>query len=509
MIRMVDSVETSLLFCNGTLGMVAKAKASVILVRGKFGKLVEAQQSFVECSHPERCRIDRSEKSTYVNWPEFPKEGVDDRFRTIRPSLVDCVRFFDPWKLGLSYAMVDGDAEVDRVGPDEAVAAASLGSGDRILSIDRTKFVDERGFVSLLRRSVAAGQAVFKVEPATLVRNVAVTFVARREDGMASSSPVPKKARLPAAVSGTELRIDDEGVDRFIDRMVRDEGYATDARWKGAVELARQLSNRLANEGAPVPKDPVPDVLRLPIQTKLVSGGVADKRVLVSESPNLNVLQDTVFISSGPVKWINGLGRSILFINGDMEGVNSAKDSIVICNGTIRLLNGAEDCIIVADGVINGFNSVERCSISVRGIDSFNVIRRSLVETVSSKTIDGAAQHCTFVNPIEMPSKGRENRARSIDPTFFSEVRFFYPSRMGIAYTMVDGDVRVDEIAKESSFAAADLRAGDLVLAVDGQKFVTDGEFTDLLRPKITSGQTLLKVQRGDRILEIPVKFRE
>ena len=73
-----------------------------------------------------------------------------------------------------------------------------------------------------------------------------------------------------------------------------------------------------------------------------------------------------------------------------------------------------------------------------------------------------------------------------------------------------EGSVRVKEVAKDKAFAAAGLRARDVVTALDGSA-VKDAEgFRRLLRAKhALEGTTTFHVRRDQKALEIAVAHKD
>src|SRR5262249_22526409 len=89
-------------------------------------------------------------------------------------------------------------------------------------------------------------------------------------------------------------------------------------------------------------------------------------------------------------------------------------------------------------------------------------------------------------------------------------VTFFDPSKGGIKVEKADGGVRVKEAEKGKPFAAAGLRADDLITALDGEAVKDAEQFRRLLRAKFAvEGETVFKVRRSDKVLEVPVKHND
>ena len=89
-------------------------------------------------------------------------------------------------------------------------------------------------------------------------------------------------------------------------------------------------------------------------------------------------------------------------------------------------------------------------------------------------------------------------------------VTFFDPADVGIKVDSADGGVRVKEAEKGKPFAAAGLRADDLVTALDGEAVKDAESFRRLLRAKLAvEGTTTFKVRRGDKAVEVAVPHKD
>jgi hypothetical protein len=302
-------------------------------------------------------------------------------------------------------------------------------------------------------------------------------------------------------------RVNEEGLDLFIDRMVLQKGYATEARWKAAVELTRALLERARKAGATPPNVLEQDFLKLPVITALDRQGfLRPSRVLVDGSRDqINAFHGNLLFSTNSLEGINSTDRSILFVNGDIKSLNSTTNSIIICNGTIKNMNYTNNCIIFCNGVIAGMNVARNSALFVRGkLGPMGHVQNNIVEAAEFAGC-ALSEGNTYLNRTKMPARGKGDQARQADPSSLNLFRYFDFGRAGMTFTMVDGDARVDRVAEDKPFAKAGLQKGDLVLAVNRGKFLSQDVFHRLVRRRVAAGEALLKVQRGDRVLELTV----
>lgn len=87
--------------------------------------------------------------------------------------------------------------------------------------------------------------------------------------------------------------------------------------------------------------------------------------------------------------------------------------------------------------------------------------------------------------------------------------RYFELSRVGLVVGAAEGGVRVETIEAKSPLAAAGLRKGDLVTAVDGKKVGPGDSFRKQMRAAVAQGDCTLTVRRGDETKETAVRFPE
>jgi hypothetical protein len=375
---------------------------------------------------------------------------------------------------------VAGEGDAAKTATSEQIAAliAQLGSDEFAVREQAQRRLGD------LEEALPALRAAAKSEDPE-VRRAAQELVGRLE------------ARLEERFVREALaRVNDEGLDVFIDRMVLEKDYPTEARWKAAVEVARALAKHAARHGATVPNIFEPGSIP---SIRMLVDGFNDQR---------NTMHERLLFSSGTVESINSTDRSILFVNGDIKSLNSTTNSIIFCNGTIKSFNYTKGCIIFCNGVVESMNCTDGNAVFVRGeLRRLNYTKGNVIEATTLGR-GNLSEGNTYLNrkAQEVPG-GKDDRFVAAEPSLLELFRYFEPARAGLKFTMVEGDARVDEVTEGKAFARAGLRNGDRVLAIDHEKFLAVDSFIRLLRRNMVAGKLLLKVQRGDRVLEIPVSF--
>lgn len=310
-------------------------------------------------------------------------------------------------------------------------------------------------------------------------------------------------------------RVNQEGIDLFMDRMVLQKDYANETRWKAVVELARALSKHAEKFGATEPNILDQNWLGMGETTTFTVGGLHGTRARLDGVEGIvNSLHNCLFVSSGSLEGTNSVDHSIVFVDGDIKRLNSTTNSILVCSGNIKSFNHTQNCIIFCNGDISSMNSTVRNTIFVRGeLGSLNHTVQNVFEAGKYGRHNGCEGN-TFLNRKDRDAdngfrrrNGQPNKYVACDPSSLTLLRFFDPARDGLVYSMIEGDAHADKLAEGKRFAQAGLRKGDRILAVDRTKFLAADAFCRLLRRRIVAGKALLKVQRGDRVLEIPVAF--
>jgi S1-C subfamily serine protease len=89
-------------------------------------------------------------------------------------------------------------------------------------------------------------------------------------------------------------------------------------------------------------------------------------------------------------------------------------------------------------------------------------------------------------------------------------LRYFEPGDLGITIEEGGRQLWVRSVAATGAFARAGLQAGDGVAALDRQEVTTAEAFRRLLRARLVEeADTVLRVRRSGKLLDLPVPLRE
>jgi hypothetical protein len=187
-----------------------------------------------------------------------------------------------------------------------------------------------------------------------------------------------------------------------------------------------------------------------------------------------------LLVSSRGTRLTGTLDSSVVLSGGPVEIGGSCDHSIVVCDGGLKCHGIPGGSLIIARGDVE-FTGVEvvRCRIITAGTVRFATRQRR-----------------------------RNVEVQEHEPNPLGFIKWFDPARVGITVEAADGGVRVKAAGK--SFAAAWLRAGDLISAIDGEAVKSPEDFRLLLRAKLADGGRMaLAVRRAGRDLTIPVRCKD
>jgi hypothetical protein len=294
----------------------------------------------------------------------------------------------------------------------------------------------------------------------------------------------------------------DGRVDEVVEELVRRKKWDDErACWQVMAELAGALCDRekKAFGWASLPDNapnPARDLRRFeavrprrkPLQMISEARAIPEKRdpsdgylVRVEEMTTGRDMDwgDSFLVVSGDVR-IDRISCSILFAGSSVRA-KSAGLSLIFCDGDCFLENGARDSLIIARSDVRLGGNVKFCHIISGGKVRY-----------------------------DRPAGVEKTEAKENEPNPLGFVKFFDPAKIGIKVDSADGGVRVKEVEKGKAFAAAGLRADDLISSLNGDPVKDAEQFRRLLRAKLAvEGETVFKVRRGGKVLEVPVKYKE
>lgn len=165
--------------------------------------------------------------------------------------------------------------------------------------------------------------------------------------------------------------VNKDGFDRFIERMVSEEGFDTEQRWK-ALDGLVALSVKRASEvsGKPFQK-PMSDILKLPVKRRDLEEFHTRERLLMSAVPDpFHGVQQSVLLCRGSLSRCTSLKNSIVIVSGDIEHCTDIHNCVVICRRQIQGVTGIDKSLILATGGIGRATGLDDNILQIAGVKS-------------------------------------------------------------------------------------------------------------------------------------------
>jgi hypothetical protein len=322
----------------------------------------------------------------------------------------------------------------------------------------------------------------------------------------ATRSPSPERARRAALIVDQiqlrnqekrlqrELaRINQTGVDFFLDRMVLQKDFATAARWRTVADLADVLAmsaNKLGYAGCVVPKAKWND---LPLVTDALRRTERLARAAIDGQNVRAQTMDCLVISSGTIGRMGSVRNSILFIDGDFDGANYLQNSVLVCTGAVGPIQTVMGSIVLTPGKFGTSTTVRNSFFQTAGVGS-------------TRSADGN----TFVNLKQVDgADAASNKFVPSDSGPLSLVKWFDPAALGLKLTHANGEAKVDGLTAGKPLAKSGLQAGDVIQLIDGRGWVDADQFVRDLRRALARDAATLRVKRGGKTEDIPIHLAE
>jgi hypothetical protein len=197
-----------------------------------------------------------------------------------------------------------------------------------------------------------------------------------------------------------------------------------------------------------------------------------------ANSANFNVLQRSFLVAGGPVEMLFA-GHTVIQCDGDLEARQILDGCVVVASGSVCCPRHTQNCLILAGGEVR--------------VPDYHDVRDCIIRSSSS---------------LVVAKKGRlgRNDIKERDKNALAPVRFFQPAHVGIEVAAAEGAVRLKRLDVDKAFARAGLRAGDLILQVDGTAVGTPEGFRKTLRRRVASGgEGVFKLRRAGKTFDVQV----
>lgn len=197
---------------------------------------------------------------------------------------------------------------------------------------------------------------------------------------------------------------------------------------------------------------------------------LSDLRLLAPRITKRTLVLRCKIVSTGSVHCDEMFHDNIVLANGDVTVTN-------LCGGGASIMN----CVVYCDGNITA-DIVGESILVATGTVKINNDPPELAKLV---------KHGIIIEHAREP---------------LGLIKFFDPKQVGIEVDAVGDGVAVKKVLDGQTFAKAEFKEGDRVLAVCGTNIESPEQFRRLVRRSAASGKdTMFKVRRGDRTLELTV----
>jgi hypothetical protein len=143
-------------------------------------------------------------------------------------------------------------------------------------------------------------------------------------------------------------------LDRFVRRMVTDNKFASEQKWKIIQAVAKAVTTEANKIGRRRFK--VSD-FAIDTMPHLLFNGETRNRVSVG---------GTALLSAGTMPYITGVSNSLVLVDGDFTGATGINNSLLIVRGNVGYVTSVTDSIILATGYWQGATSCRDSLVQVK-----------------------------------------------------------------------------------------------------------------------------------------------
>jgi len=207
------------------------------------------------------------------------------------------------------------------------------------------------------------------------------------------------------------------------------------------------------------------------------------------------VLYRNESIQSPGVHSATGLFGGLIVSRGDVETLTAIQTSIILATGDVTAVSAIGDCVVVCDGdvavtgrSISGSVVVARGNITMQGWPY-----KSYLAAGGKVTRGMKPKNVTDRNVVQEGAKGALG------------VRFFELSDVGLVVRAAGGAVAVESITAGGACDRAGVRAGDVIVTVNGRRPESAESLRRLLRDALGPGDAAVSLRRGADTVAVTV----
>lgn len=251
----------------------------------------------------------------------------------------------------------------------------------------------------------------------------------------------------------------------------------------------KSFKDYLATFASNVPPHFLVNPKRLPRELPTVTTGVYFSRGQLPLGTDQASFSGSFIVNLAPVT-LDNVTASIILCNDNVE-VSTSGGCVIVTDGSFTSKYGGGD-IVISRGDIHIKNMVVGDDALANGV--YHTGGRMICEAIRHKGQNREKHHNDVCEEERRP---------------LGFVRFFELLDVGLDVVEADAVVSVQKVHANTPPATAGLHAGDVILAVNGEKVTSIEELRREVRRGFARGAATLSMRRGDASRELLVSFLE
>jgi hypothetical protein len=205
------------------------------------------------------------------------------------------------------------------------------------------------------------------------------------------------------------------GVERFLQRMVLEQDFVTEDRWKMLYQLAEVMARRASDAAGRRFRAPLLDLAMSPVTGTLPNGAdVEGKNLLLDGATSgRQKFWRCLIVCRGRLRGASQFTRCVLIVDYDIEDCGDIRDCVVFCRGTIRQVGRIENSVVVAARGIDGAHSLRDCLFQGGAVRSCDESRESVYLNFAKPPAERSEQdRCvkTERGPLELLGRASQEK---------------------------------------------------------------------------------------------------
>ncbi len=218
------------------------------------------------------------------------------------------------------------------------------------------------------------------------------------------------------AVQKMLVEINGPGLEKFIERLAKENDFATEERWQTVGALVLALEKR-ASEAADRPfRVTKLDLAKMTTLRELPATSANTARlVLNNDTSSVMGLYNCVVVSNGPLGRVGTFTNCVVIVNGDIEAFTIMRNCVVLCRGGIGRTRQIDNSVVLATGELKSADTIHNSLIEVGSVGrcwkSIGSVYLNLAEIPANNSKDDQCLQ-TKRGPLQMIHWTKEPRTK-------------------------------------------------------------------------------------------------